>query len=91
MRERLSFLARVFEGREVWGTCHLPRAPGIKTQEPVELPKPTSFCERMWGWLLGSGTFFQVFKTSGWLLHPGFLERQYLAGYKSFIYHYLKC
>lgn len=58
-----------------WGTCHLSRAPGIKTQEPVELPKPTSFCERMWGWLLVSGTFFQVFKTSGWLLHQGFLER----------------
>lgn len=54
---------------------HLSRAPGIKTQEPVELPKPTSFCERMWGRLLVSGTFFQVFKTSGWLLHQGFLER----------------
>lgn len=50
------FLACVFEGPEVWARDQLQlRAPGIKTPEPGELPKPTSFCERMWGrfWFLG--------------------------------------
>lgn len=35
----------------------------------AELPEPRLFCDRVWGRLLISGTFFQVFKTAGWLLH----------------------